>query len=131
MADAAVVMGVLALVLFVAVLVSYVIYSFLLGRVFKKAGVPQWAAWVPIYNIWQLLIIGNQKGFWALLSLVPFLNIVSTVFLYIAMYHVSKKLGKDDWFVILAIFLPIIWLLWLAFDNSKWPTTKKHATKNK
>lgn len=120
--------GVVLLFLLIFLLISYVIGSFLLGRIFKKAGVPQWIAWVPIYNTWKLLVIGNQEGFWAVLGLLPFVNIVSTIFVYIAMHRIGKKLGKDDWFVLLAIFLPVVWLVWLGFDDSKWTrsTTRKH-----
>jgi len=109
--------------------VAYAISAWLLGRIFKKAGVPQWIAWVPIYNSWKLLEIGGQPGFWAALGLIPFVNIVSIIFTYIAMYHIGKKLGKEDWFVVLAIFVPIVWIVWLAFDDSKWPSDKKSAKK--
>lgn len=111
--------------MFLFFVISYVITSFLLGQIFKKAGVPQWAAWVPIYNTWKLLELGNQSGFWAVLSLLPFINIVALIFVYIAMYHIGLKLGKEGWFVLIAIFLPIVWLIWLAFDDSKWPGEKK------
>lgn len=116
-------------------LVSYAITAFLLGKVFQKAGVPQWAAWVPIYNNWKLLQLGNQQGFWAVLALIPFVNIISVIFLYIAMYHVGRKLGKEGWFVLIAIFLPIVWMIWLGFDDSRWPkeerplSAKPNATK--
>lgn len=116
------------LFMFIFALISYAIVSFLLGRVFKKAGVPQWAAWVPIYNMWKLLELGNQSGIWALLSLIPFVGVVSLVFIYIAMYHIGLKLGKEKWFVLLAIFLPVLWLIWLAFDDSKWPKPKTKTT---
>lgn len=128
----AAVVGMVVLFMFFVALVSYVIYAFLLSRVFKKAGVPQWAAWVPVYNSWKLLELGGQQGFWAVLALIPLVNIASAVFMYIAMYHIGKKLGKEDWFVLLAIFLPIVWLVWLGFDESKWDTGKKpvkHAVK--
>lgn len=110
-------------------IVSYAITAWLLGRIFKKAGVPQWAAWVPVYNTWKLLEIGGQQGFWAVLALIPFVNIVSLIFIYIAMYQVGKKLGKEDWFVLFAIFLPIVWLVWLAFDDSKWPKSSAQPAK--
>lgn len=113
----------------IVALISYVITAWLLGRIFKKAGVEQWIAWVPIYNNWKLLEIGGQQGFWAVLALIPFVNIVSAIFTYIAMYHVGKKLGKEDWFVLFAIFLPIVWLIWLAFDDSKWSGAKPVAAK--
>lgn len=121
--------GTVFLFLFIIAIISYAIGAWLLGRVFKKAGEPQWAAWVPIYNTWKLLEIGGQQGFWAVLALIPFVNIVSLIFMYIAMYNIGKTLGKEDWFVLLAIFLPIVWLIWLGFDDSKWPSGKKSAVK--
>lgn len=99
---------------------AYIISALLLSRVFKKAGVPTWIAWVPFYNNWKLLELGGQQGFWAVLAIIPVVNIVSAVFMYIAMYHIGLKLGKSGAFVLLAIFLPIVWLIWLAVDKSKW-----------
>ena len=107
------------------VVASYAISAFLLGRLFKKADVPQWIAWVPIYNTWKLLEMGGQQGFWAILGLIPFVGFVSLVFIYIAMFNIGKKLGKDDWFILLAIFVPVVWLIWLGFDDSKWPKAAK------
>ena len=117
--------GIILLFLFIFAVIAYAVGAFLLGRIFKKADTPQWIAWVPIYNTWKTLELGNQQGFWAILAFIPFVNIVSAIFLYIAMYHIGKKLGKEDWFVLLAIFIPIVWLIWLGFDDSKWPKDKK------
>lgn len=105
-------------------LAAYVINAILLARIFKKAGVEQWKAWVPVYNMWVLLELGDQKGFWAVLMLVPIVNIVSAVFMYIAMYRIGLKFGKDGAFVLLAIFLPLVWYVWLAVDKSTWNGTK-------
>ena len=104
--------------------VAYVLNAFLLGRIFKKAGVEQWKAWVPVYNSWVMLELGDQKGWWAVLMLVPFVNIVALVFLIIAEYNIGLKLGKEGVFVLLAIFLPLVWLIWLAFDKSTWKGAK-------
>lgn len=100
--------------------IFYVVYSVFLGMIFKKAGVPAWKAWVPIYNSWIMLELGDQPGWWVLLSFIPFVNIAALVFMYIAMYKIGLKLQKEGWFVILAIFLPIVWLIWLAVDKSTW-----------
>ena len=108
---------------------SYAIFAFLLGKIFKKSGVPQWAAWVPVYNNWKLLEIGGQQGFWAVLALIPFVNLVAAIFIYISMYQIGLKLQKESWFVILAIFLPLVWLIWLAFDDSKWDNKKGEPSK--
>ena len=123
--------GVVFLFLIVLVIISYAISAYLLSRIFKKAGVEQWRAWVPVYNYWKLLQLGDQQGFWAILSIFPFVGIVSAIFIYIAMYKIGKKLGKEDWFVLIAIFLPIVWLIWLGFDDSKWQSDKKPVAAKK
>ena len=111
-----------AVILFTLIftVIAYVVGALLIGRIFKKADIKPWIAWVPIYNNYKLLEIGGQSGFWAILAVIPVVNIVSAVFMYIAMYNVSLKLGKDGSFVLWAIFLPIVWLIWLAVDKSVW-----------
>ena len=119
-AAAAAAFGGLMLFMLGILLITYVVVSFLLSRIFKKAGVAGWKAWVPIYNTWTTLELGGQQGWWALVMLVPVVNIVASVFLYIAMYEIGRKFGKDGYFVLWAIFLPVVWYVWLAFDQSTW-----------
>jgi hypothetical protein len=106
--------------MFIFIVLAYVVTAIFLGMIFKKAGVPVWKAWVPIYNSWIMLELGDQPGFWAVLAIVPVVNIVSAVFMYMAMYKIGLKLGKEGAFVLLAIFLPIVWMIWLAVDKSTW-----------
>lgn len=119
-AAAAAIAAVLGIVYFFVLIAAYVVNSLFLGKIFKKAGIQSWIAWVPFYNSWKLLEIGGQSGFWAILALVPFANIGSAIFLYIAMYNIGLKLGKSGTFLLLAIFLPIVWIIWLAVDKSVW-----------
>jgi magnesium-transporting ATPase (P-type) len=112
------------LFIFVFTLALYAISSYLFSRIFKKAGVKPWIAWVPIYNSWKLLEIGGQKGYWAVLALFPLVNIIAIVFMYIAMYNIGLKLGQQGVFILLAIFIPIVWIIWLAFDKSTWDDSK-------
>jgi len=119
-AAAAAVGLVFLLVMFIAIVIAYVVNAIFLGMIFKKAGVPAWKAWVPFYNTWIMLELGDQPGFWAIIAIVPVVNIVSAVFIIIAMYKIGLKLGKEGAFVLLAIFLPIVWLIWLAVDKSTW-----------
>ncbi|MDB5179608.1 MAG: hypothetical protein JWN12_240 [Candidatus Saccharibacteria bacterium] len=102
------------------VVIAYVVSALFLGRIFKKAGIESWIAWVPFYNTWKLLEIGGQQGFWAVLAIIPFVQYVSIVFIFIAMYNIGLKFGKPGAFVVLGIFLPIVWFIWLAVDDSKW-----------
>lgn len=122
--DTAVTVSVFA-AFFLFLLALYAVFSYMLARIFKKAGVDGWKAWVPVYSTWVTLELGDQKGWWAILMLLPIINIVASVFLYLAMYTIGLRLGKEGYFVLLAIFLPIAWYAVLAFDQSTWkkPTT--------
>jgi len=119
-AAAAALTGVFVLFTFFVAAIAYVIGAIFLSRIFKKAGVKPYIAWIPFYNNWKMLEIGGQHGYWAVLTIVPIVGYVASVFMYIAMYQIGKKLGKSGSFVLLAIFLPIVWLIWLATDSSKW-----------
>lgn len=123
-AAAVAVLLIVSLFAFVILAAAYVIVSFLLGKIFKKAGLPAWIAWVPFYNTWKMLEIGGQQGYWSILTLVPVVNIVAAVFVIIAMYNIGLKLGKEGVFVLLAIFLQLVWLIWLAVDDSTWNDKK-------
>ena len=113
--------------MFLFAIVFYVIASLALMKIFAKAGVKPWIAWVPFYNNWKLLELGGQQGFWAVLAIVPIVSIASAIFTYIAQYHISKKLGKDGTFVLWAIFIPLVWFIWLAVDKSVWNETASTA----
>jgi hypothetical protein len=122
---AALVIGTLILVL-----IAYVVSSLLLGMIFKKANVPVWKAWVPVYNQWVFLELGDQKGWLALLPLlyvIPFVgwfflgpvaSLVTFVFSCIAAYRIGLNFGKEGVFVLLYIFLSLVWFIWLAVDKT-------------
>ena len=46
------------------------------------------------------------------------------------MYHISQKFGKEDWFFILGIFIPIVWFIILAVDKSTWNGAPAQPTNN-
>lgn len=119
-AAAAAFVGVVLMFSVFIALLGYIVNSYLLSRVFKKAEIESWKAWVPIYSSWIMLEMGGQRGFWAIILLIPMVNIIALVFLIIAMYNIGLKFGKEGAFVLLAIFLPIVWVAWLAFDKSTW-----------
>lgn len=119
-AAAAAALAVIMAILLPIIIISYVVHALFLGMIFKKAGQPAWQAWVPFLNVWKTFEIGDQKGWLSLLYLIPFVNLVAVVIQYIAMYKIGLKLQKEGWFVLLAIFIPTVWLIWLAVDKSTW-----------
>jgi hypothetical protein len=86
-------------------------------RVFEKAGQPGWASLIPIYNLYIMTRIGGKPGWWVLLFLVPFLNIVFLIWLY---NMISKSFGKDEGFTIgLSILGFIFWPI-LGFGSARY-----------
>jgi hypothetical protein len=49
-------------------LIAYVYYRLTLTFIFRKAGLKAWPAWVPIFNMWRLLQLGGQRGWWILIA---------------------------------------------------------------
>lgn len=114
---AGIVLAMMGFILIFAV-IFYVVFAIFLSMIFKKAGIEGWKAWVPVYNNWVMLEMGDQHGWWSILAFIPFVNIVAAVFMYIAMYRIGLKFGKEGVFVLLAIFLTPVWLIWLAVDKT-------------
>lgn len=98
----------------------YALFSWLLSRVFRKAGIPAWKAWVPVYNYWVFLELGGQQGWIAILALVPVANIVATVFMCIAAYNIGFAFGKQGAWVVMYVFLPWLWIAIIGFDSARW-----------
>lgn len=98
----------------------YALFSWLLSRVFRKAGIPAWKAWVPVYNNWVFLELGGQQGWLAVLMLIPIANVVAVVFLCIAAYNIGLAFGKEGAWVVLYIFIPWLWIAIIGLDSSRW-----------
>ncbi|MGX5681303.1 DUF5684 domain-containing protein [Schumannella luteola] len=93
----------------VLVVALYIVMAISLMGFFGKVGVERWIAWVPIYSTWKWLEVGGQNGAFALISLIPYGGLVTSVFLYIGMHRTGIAFGKDSGFLVLGIFLPFVW----------------------
>ena len=72
--------------------IAYITNGFLLGKIFKKAGIQSWIAWVPVYNSLQAIEISRSR------------------------------FGKSSLFDAVAFILPIIATIRLAKDKTTPPT---------
>jgi Family of unknown function (DUF5684) len=112
--------------LFFAV-IFYVLACLGLYGVFVKARQPGWAAFVPFYNTYILLLITGRPAWWLaifiggfVLSIIPILgfliDIVVIVFAVMLMSSLSKSFGKGTPFTVGLVLLNIVftWILWLG-----------------
>jgi len=67
-------------------------------------------AWIPIANIFLLLMIAKRPLWWFILMLIPLVNIVVAIIVWL---DILKLRGKPWWWIILLI-IPIVNLVALA-----------------
>lgn len=102
-------------------------------RVFKKAGKPQWAAIIPIYNTYVLLKIISKPVWWMVpLVVLPFgaalldlpgtvigiINLIAIVFGIMATYYLAQAFGKGIGFTIGLVLLAPIFIMILGFGKA-------------
>ena len=104
-----------ALILIWLAFVVFIIAA--MWKVYEKAGQPGWAAIIPIYNFYIMLKIGGKPGWWLLMLLIPFVNIVFLIWTY---NMISKSFGKDEGFTAGLIFLGFIFWPILGFGSAKY-----------
>lgn len=118
--EALAVLGIIFLI-FGIFLIFYIFTAICLSKIFKKAGITPWHAWVPVLNSWKFLEMGNQNGALALLSLIPPANLALPIFMLIATYRINGKFGKDPvLYLILYLLVSPVWYVMLAFGDAKW-----------
>ncbi len=84
-------------------------------KIFTKAGQPGWAIFVPFYSFFVMLKIVNKPFWWFFLLLIPVVNLV---ILLIMVHRLSLSFGKSAGFTLGLIFISIVFVPILAFDNS-------------
>lgn len=100
---------------FLFVVVVYCYFAICLQAMARKTGTPGgWMGWVPILNVYLLCKIAGRPGWWLLLFLIPIVNIVVGIFVWMA---AAEACGKPGWVGIL-IIIPVVGLFvpgYLAF----------------
>lgn len=96
-------------------LAVYIFYSYCLGLIFKKAGQPLWAGFVPFYNTYILVKIVGRPGWWFVLLFIPIVNFIISIILYI---DLAKSFGKGTGYGLALFFLGFIFIPILAFSNA-------------
>jgi hypothetical protein len=89
-------------------------------KVFTKAGQPGWAAIIPIYNLIVLLQIAGKPVWWLLLFLIPGVNLIMLILVWLS---VAKAFGKGTGFTLGLIFLSPIFVPILGFGDARYVET--------
>lgn len=80
---------------------AYVYMSLALQTIANKTNTANsWLAWIPIANLFLMLSIAKKPMWWFILCLIPLVNIVIIIMIWMA---VAEARGKPNWWGILMI----------------------------
>lgn len=83
----------------------YVYMALALQTIATKTGTANaWLAWIPIANLVLMLTVAKKPIWWLVLFLIPLVNIVIAILVWMA---VAQARGKPDWWGILMI-IPVV-----------------------
>lgn len=104
-------------VYFLVIIVFYVYMAICLMTIAKKTNTANaWFAWIPILNIILMLQIAQKPLWWIILMLIPIVNIIIAIIVWMA---IAEARGKPSWIGILMI-VPVVNLIvpgYLAFSS--------------
>lgn len=101
----------------IVLIVAYAYFAFCTLTIANKTGTENsWFAWIPVLNIYLLVKVAQKPGWWLILFLIPIVNIVIGIIVWM---KISELLRKPSWLGILFIipFLNFILIGYLAFSE--------------
>ena len=100
--------GAMLLVMLVIFGAFYVYGALALQTIARKTNTENpWLAWVPIVNIILMDNIAKKPGWWFILWLIPFVNLVIMIIVWMA---IAEARGKPNWWGILLI-VPVVGII--------------------
>jgi hypothetical protein len=101
--------GGVAIVFLIVGLAVYVYFSLAFQTIANKTNTPNaWVSWIPILHLILMPVLISKKPiWWILLCLIPLVNIVILIILWMA---VAEARGKPSWWGILMI-VPLVSLI--------------------
>ena len=98
--------------------IVYVVEAIALMKVFEKAGVTSWYAWVPFLNVYWLTKIATGNGWLFLLILIPCVG--SLIWAILIAIKLAAAFGQGGGMIALLILLPLIGYLVLGFGGAQY-----------
>lgn len=87
-----------------------------LSKLFAKAGIEGWKAWIPIYNFYVLAKLLEKPWWWCLIMIVPGVNILMYGVYGFNVARAFNKPSNQD--LLFASILPYIFFVKIGFDDT-------------
>jgi len=108
----------------VSMLIQLVVFAAIYGatcygimKVFEKVDrtIPNWAAFVPFYNLYLLVtVVAKKEPVWVLIALIPIAGFV------LISLEVGKKFGKETGFAVGMGLLPFVFYPLLGTSDARY-----------
>ncbi|HPD55381.1 MAG TPA: zinc ribbon domain-containing protein [Candidatus Paceibacterota bacterium] len=100
-------------------IIFYIYFAICLQTLAKKTNTSNgWLAWIPVANVFLMIQIAQKPLWWFILLLIPIVNIVIGVILWM---KIAERRGKPNWVGIL-IIVPVVGIIipsYLAFSGKE------------
>lgn len=106
--------------IFVLVLISLIILILPapgLSKLFRKAGVASWKAWVPFLNTWEIVKLAELRKHWFFWQFIPIAGWFISLWLLIEFVKLFGKFSLLQH--ILVVFVPFLYLPYLASNDKE------------
>lgn len=102
------------LVLVLIQVVILLLPSIGLAKLFEKAGVPGWKAYIPFYNTWVMMELAERPKHWVFWQLIPVVGWFISLGIFV---EFVKTFGKFKlWEHAMASLLPLIYFPMIGYD---------------
>lgn len=88
-----------------------------LYKMFEKAGIPSWKAWVPFLNIWEIVKAAKLKKHWFYWQFIPIAGWFITIWLLIEFVKLFGKFSLLQH--ALVVFVPFIYFPYLGYSKDE------------
>lgn len=102
----------------VAAVTLHLFLGYCLKRIVEKTGDDEVADlwWIPLVNVILLLRAADKPAWWLILLLVPGVNIIAAIMLWVA---AARNLGKGVIWGIIAALIAVVGVPYLAFSDEE------------
>jgi hypothetical protein len=98
-------------------LIFYAYAAICLVKIAEKTNTPDgWWAWVPVMNILLMIKIAGKPLWWILLCLIPLVNLIILILIWVAVCEARKKSPA----LVIGLIIPVVNLAvmgYLAFSD--------------
>ncbi len=103
----------------------FLFFPIFMFKIFEKAGVESWKAFIPMYNYWEWNRINGKPVWWFVILFVPFINIFMVFLMIVETAKAFAKFRLGD--QALAVLLPFVYLPYLGLS----PDEKYYPPENR